>query len=156
MSTECTGVSSSFCALGPPALEHGVIGEAECLVAGYRNPLTQRLHRDGSRRSREDRAEGQAQQPIDIDGGADIGGAALDDGFGIAIFACRHEAEMTGLEGQSRVVRQGAETGETWQMPSRRACEQSAVAFARNPVENNSGKRRRGLMTREAVQQGGH
>ncbi len=62
---------------------------------------------------------------------------------------------MTGRENQFRIGGQSAETGETGQMPSRRAREQRAVAFARNPVENHAGKRHRGLMTGEAAQQGG-
>ena len=92
------------------------------------------------------------QQPVDTDGGTDMGGAALDDGIGIAIFARRHKAEMTRRESQSLIGGQGAETGETRQMPSRRGREQRAVAFARNPVENDAGKRHRGRMTGEAVQ----
>ena len=62
---------------------------------------------------------------------------------------------MTRRKSQSRIGGQGAETGETGQMPSRRACEQRAMAFARNSVENDAGKRDRGLMTGEAAKQSG-
>ena len=78
-----------------------------------------------------------------------MGGTALDDGFGIAVFGRRHETEMTRRESQFRIGGQGAETGETRQMPSHRGREQCAVAFARNSVENHPGKRHRGLMIGE-------
>ena len=82
-----------------------MIGEAERLVAGYRDASTQRRHRDCSSRSGQNRTAGQAQQAPDIDGGADMGGTALDDGVGIAVFGRRHEAEMTRRNHESRIGR---------------------------------------------------
>jgi len=93
-----------------PTLEQSGIREAECLVPRYCHSLAQGRDWGGGRCVfGNPRSACQLQQPVDIESGADLGSAEVDDRVDRPDLPRRYEAEMTTGEDQRRVRTQGSD-----------------------------------------------
>ena len=87
----------------PPSVEQCRIDEAEGVVARYGDATAERRDAGDHGFAGECRGPSQSQQPIDIEGGADLFCSALDDPLGLADLASRDQAEMARRQRQCRV-----------------------------------------------------